>query len=154
MIQIMLPLIVILILNSGFVRAQQCDPNSLKAKPVRDVAEGIIAADNTSDLLAVLAFYDRAAVLMPPNEVPISGQAAIRPRYEGLFSNFKPAIKGRIDEICVERKIAFVRGHNGGEMIPLGGGESRKLDDSYLMLLRQGSDGKWRITHLMWHRSH
>jgi len=154
MTQRTLPLTVILILSASLAQAQQCDSNSLEEKAVRSIAEGIIAADNASDLRAVLNFYDRYAVLLPPNESAVSGYDAIRTRYEALFANFKPVIRARIDELCVEKKTAFVRGHNGGELTPIKGGESRQLDDTYLMLLRLGSDGNWRITHLMWHRSH
>ena len=154
MTQRTLPLIVILILSASLVHAQQCESSSSEAKLVRAVAEGIIAADNASDIKTVLNFYDRDAVLMPPNELAVSGHDAIRPRYEALFANFKPAIKGRIDEICVDKKIALVRGHNGGEMTLIKGGEIKQLDDTYLMVLRRGADSKWRISHLMWHRSH
>jgi len=150
-----LPLItLILIVNSAAVLGQNCNINSSRAKAVRRIAESIIAADNARDITTVLSFYHEDAVLMPPNEVPVSGWAAIRPRYESLFATFQPRIEGRVNEVCVNQTLAFVRGHNGGELIPVKGGERRQLDDSYLMLLRRRHDGKWRISHLIWHRSH
>ena len=118
------------------------------------MADGIIAADNARDITSVLSFYHEDAVLMPPNEVPVSGRKSIRPRYETLFASYQPRIKAKVNEVCVNQRMAFIRGHNEGELIPVNGGESRQLDDSYLMLLRLGHDRKWRISHLIWHRSH
>ncbi|MEW5917400.1 MAG: hypothetical protein AB1762_13400, partial [Gemmatimonadota bacterium] len=54
-------------------------------QPLREVAEGIIAADNERAIDKVLSYYADDALLMPPNEPSVSGVAAIRPRYEALF---------------------------------------------------------------------
>ncbi len=100
--------------------------------------------------MRVLAFYAEDAIWLPPNEPPVTDAAVIRQRYEGLFQDFDPDIEGRIDEICVEGGLAFVRGHNGGWLVSRVGGRSRELDDVYLMVLRQeGVD--WKISRLMWH---
>jgi len=120
---------------------------------VRRAAQGIIAADNTSDIEGVLGFYAADAILMPPGEAPVQGQAAIRQRYEALFAAYAPAIEGRIDELAVDGATAFVRGHNGGRLIPRAEALPRELDDVYLMLLRRAPDGAWRISHLIWHRA-
>jgi uncharacterized protein (TIGR02246 family) len=118
---------------------------------VRAVATGIVEADNARDVERVLGYYADDAVLLPPNEPPVKGKAAIRPRYEALFAGFDPAIEGRLDEVAVTGPSAFVRGHNGGRMTERGSGEHRPLDDDYVMLLRKGADGAWRISHLIWH---
>ena len=115
------------------------------------MAGGIIAADNARDITRVMDSYAADAWLLPPNDVPVRGHAAIRPRYEALFNGFNPAIEGRIDEVCASGSIAFVRGHNGGRMISRTGAPPRVLDDAYLMTLRLEPDGRWRISHLMWH---
>lgn len=150
----LLPLLAILILSADPSLAQNCNPNKPSAKRVKEVAEGIIAADNARDIKRVMSFYETDALLLPPNESPVAGHGAIRPRYELLFSTFQPQIQARVDQVCVERKTAFVRGHNGGQLVPANAGDVRQLDDTYLMLLRRGTDGIWRITHLMWHRTH
>jgi len=150
----LLLLLAILILSPQVISAQNCNSNSRAAKAVSNVAEGIIAADNARDLKRVMNFYALDAVLMPPNDSPVTGHDAIRPRYELMFSSFQPKIEARVDQICVEGRTSFVRGHNGGQLVSTNGGESRQLDDTYLMLLRKGNDGLWRITHLIWHRSH
>ena len=128
-----------------------CEPGSASARAARAVAEGIIAADNGRDLERVLGYYATDAVLMPPGEEPVAGRDAIRPRYEQLFATFNPEIEARVEEVCAGDGLAFVRGRNGGRLVPRQGGESRALNDVYLMLLRRDAGGAWRITHLVWH---
>lgn len=118
---------------------------------VRAVAEGIVAADNGRDIGRVLAYYAVDAVLMPPNEPPVTDRAIIQQRYEDLFQNFAPQIDTRIDEICVVGDLAFVRGHNGGWLVSRVGGRSNGLDDIYLMILQRTASGEWKISRLMWH---
>jgi len=128
-----------------------CRPDSPSGQQVRAVADGIIAADNARDLERVRAFYAADAVLLPPEETPVQGWNAIRPRYEALFSGFNPAISGHIDEICVSGAFAFVRGRNDGRLEGRDGQTSRVLNDVYLMLLRYQAGTGWRISHLVWH---
>ena len=121
---------------------------------VRAVAEGIIAADNERDIGRVLGYYTADAILMPPNEPPLTDRADIERRYDDLFQNFAPQIDGRIDEICAGGALAFVRGHNGGWLVSRVGGRSRELDDFYLMILQRSAAGDWKISRLMWHPAH
>ena len=119
---------------------------------VRAVADGIIAADNRRDIEAVLSSYTRDAVLLPPNDEPVVGHDAIRPRYEMLFRTTIPAIQSELAEVQVEGAWAFVRGRNTGFMRPIARGQpERPLNDLFLMVLHRDADGRWRIARLMWH---
>jgi uncharacterized protein (TIGR02246 family) len=149
----LLPALRLPVATSVGPHAPECDSSAVAVRAVRGVADGIIAADNERSVDRVLAFYAPDALLLPPNEAPVSGYAAIRPRYETLFRDFTPAIEARIEEVCVSGSIGYVRGHNGGWLRSRTGGSDRALDDSYLMLLARNADGRWRITHLMWHRA-
>jgi len=131
--------------------ASVCDPGAEAAREVREIARGIIAADNARDLHRVLGYYAADAILMPPGESPVMGREAIRPRYEQLFASFDPEIETQVDEACVGDGLAFVRGRNGGRLVSRQGGTTRKLDDVYLMVLRPDTGGRWRISHLVWH---
>ena len=146
--------ILLTFLSFAGAAAQECSTNNTLVNAVRHVAVGIIAADNNRDLSKVMSFYADDAVLMPPNEQPVKGVTAIRGRYESLFAAYNPKIEGRIDEVCIADQLGFVRGHNGGQLVPLKGEEPRQLDDTYLMLLKRTRGGVWKITHLIWHRSH
>jgi uncharacterized protein (TIGR02246 family) len=129
----------------------ECRAEAPAVRAVRAVAEGIVAADNRRDLERVLAYYTDDAVLMPPGEGPVVGRANILPRYEALFEAFDPEIQIEVHEACVDGGLGFVRGRNGGRLLPRSAGEVRRLDDGFLMLLR-ASHGAWRISHLIWHR--
>ena len=120
---------------------------------VRAVAEGIVAADNVRDIERVMSFYADDAVLMPPNDSPVSGHSAIRPRYEALFASTQPAIMTALDEVRVAGEWAFVRGKNTGSMRPLSGGDGRALDDVFVMVLQRNRQGQWKIARLIWHRA-
>jgi len=117
---------------------------------VREVAQGIIAADNARDIERVLDLYAEDAVLLPPNDAPVRGKQAIRPRYESLFRDFTPEIIGEIDEVHVGADWAFVIGTNRGRLLPIAGGEPRPLNDAYVMILRR-TGGRWHIGRLIWH---
>lgn len=130
----------------------ECGPDDPAVRDVRAVAAGIVAADNRRDIERVVAYYSVDAVLMPPGEAPVVGRDRIRPRYEALFASSTPAIELRIEEACAGTGLGFVRGRNGGRLIPRASGEIRTLDDAFIMLLRLEPDGGWRISHLIWHR--
>jgi ketosteroid isomerase-like protein len=130
----------------------ECRANMIGVREIRSVASGIVAADNRRDLKQVLAYYAADAILLPPGEAAVVGRDRIRPRYEALFASFTPEIELRIDEACVGAALGFVRGHNGGRLVSRASGETRLLDDAFLMVLRLESAGEWRISHLIWHR--
>ena len=121
-----------------------------EADRVRAVAQELIAADNTRDLDRVMAVYADDAILMPPNEAPVRGKVPLRPRYKALFDAMQPEIESRIEEIQVTGDWAYVVGSNGGRLVPLAGGEPRRLSDAYVMILRR-DHGAWSVARLIWH---
>ena len=130
----------------------ECRPDASAVRDIRAVAAGIVDADNRRDIERVVAYYSVDAVLMPPGEAPVVGRDRIRPRYEALFAAFTPAIELQVEEACAGAGLGFVRGRNGGRLMPRESGEVRVLDDSFIILLRLEPDGVWRISHLIWHR--
>jgi len=130
-----------------------CRQDSAAVREVLAVASGIVDADNARDLERVLGYYAADAVLMPPGEGPVAGLAAIRPRYVSLFEAFTPQIALQVDEVCAGDGLAFVRGRNRGRLVARAGAASRELDDVFVMLLRRGAAGAFRISHLIWHRA-
>ena len=118
------------------------------AAGAREVATGIVAADNAADIERVLGYYAPEAVLQPPEEPEIK-LPEIRPRYERLFATFRPKIELSITSVNVQGEIAILQGHNGGKLEAKDGGPAKKLDDDFVMVMRCDS-GRWRISHLMW----
>jgi uncharacterized protein (TIGR02246 family) len=128
-----------------------CRADAPGVREIRAVARGIVAADNRRDLQQVVDYYANDAVLLPPGEAPVAGRDKIRPRYEALFAAFTPEIELQIHEACARADLGFVRGHNGGRLVSRASGETRSLDDAFIMMLRL-EGGVWRISHLIWHR--
>ena len=116
---------------------------------VAAVGEAIIAADNARDLAGVMACYDEQATLWPPNESPVSGHAAIRPRYEALFAASNPELRNRTDRISVSGDLAVVEGETSGRFLSRTGAPERRVHDRYLMVLAR-REGKWKIVQLVW----
>ena len=112
--------------------ALACRADDDAALKVREVVEGLVAADNERDIGRVL-------------------RTEIQHRYIGLFESFTPTIEAHVDEICVDDTVAVVRGHNGGWLVTREGGLTKQVDDVYLMVLRREASGDWKISRLMWH---
>jgi ketosteroid isomerase-like protein/GNAT superfamily N-acetyltransferase len=149
--RLLILIVALLGVPAGAARAEPCRLDPAVDAALRSVALGIVDADNQRDLARVLGYYAADATLLPPNDAPVSGVAAIRPRYEQLFADYAPAIEAHVDEVCGEGSLAFVRGRNRGRLVPHGAGAVRELSDAWLMVVRRGVDGRWRISHLMWH---
>ena len=100
---------------------------------VRQVVEGIIAADNAEDLEQVLDYYATNAVLIVPDGPDVVGLAAIRRHYVQLFANADFVIVPSIDEIVVDRDRAIVRGVNRVTTKTADGTDNRCVASKYLM---------------------
>lgn len=116
---------------------------------VRQVVEGIIAADNAEDIGQVLEYYATDAVLIVPDAPDVVGLSAIRDHYEGLFANADFKIAPHIDEIAVDRNQAIVRGVNLVTSTSADPQETVCVASKYLMSLKRTED-RWTIAHLMW----
>jgi uncharacterized protein (TIGR02246 family) len=124
------------------------DPTAVAA--VRNVVLRIIAADNAGDLETAVACYTDDGQWLPPGAQPVVGRAALRESYKAMFAAWSPKIRVISDETWVLGNIAIDRGHTTGQLVSRTGGAPRTLDDKYIMILRRGEDGVWRIARLMW----
>jgi len=100
-----------------------------------------LAAINAGDVEGWLAFVADDAVIMPPDEAPISGMAAIRPRYEVVYGRWAFNFAARVDEIVVAGDLAFLRAFYDETVTPRGEGEPIDFSGSWLMVLRRQPDG-------------
>lgn len=136
------------LIAAGLGSARQAYTPDLEA--IRQVTSGIIAADNVGDAEAVVRFYAEDAVLLPPNDSPVVGKAAIRARYKEGFRRFRFDISSTSDETEAFGEWAFDRGTTSGRMVPKGNEAPRKVHDKYVMILHKRADGSWKIARLIW----
>jgi uncharacterized protein (TIGR02246 family) len=117
---------------------------------IQALFDRLMAADNRSDVEAVLECYAKDAVLLPPGGASVQGVENIRPRYEGLFAASRLEVRMDVESIEVKNGLAFSRGFTRGRTVPRDGAPPREIHDRYLMVLRQGPEGAWKIAALMW----
>lgn len=109
-----------------------------------------LAAINAGDLEGWLGFVADDAVIMPPDEVPISGMEAIRPRYEVVYATWAFDFRARVDDIVVAGDLAVLRAFYDETVTPRGEGELISFSGSWLMVLRRQTDGSWKLWRNMW----
>lgn len=121
----------------------------VSATAVSASVERLVAADNARDLEGVLSSYVDDVVWLPPAGPALQGKAAIRPRYEELFSRYAVELTSDTVEASAVQDLGFVRGSTRGTLRPLGGGAAITVDDKFLALVRC-ERGTWRVSHLTW----
>ena len=137
----MLKVAVLVILFLGVSAAAQKTPG--------EVLTQIIAANNHADLRAVESLYAEDAVWLPPTGPVVEGRQTIVERYRNSFATVRLHYTFVEIEHHTDGDWAFSRGTTEGTVTPIAGGEPRKINDKYLMILRRAS-GKWKIARLMW----
>ena len=132
---------------SGTHRSEpQC---AVSEAAIGGAAQRLVASDNARDLAGVLAGYTDDVIWLPPTGDILNGKAAIRPRYEKLFSSFNINMSSEVVEARAEGGLGFARGFTKGTLTPLGGGTPTLVDDKFVALVRCEA-GVWRVSHLMW----
>lgn len=126
--------------------APSCD---LTRAAIAAPLERIIASDNARDLPAVLSFYTDDVIWLPPSGEVLNGKAAIRSRYETLFSVSQVSLTSEIVEVRGEGSTAYVRGYTHGTLTPLAAGEAAAVNDKFMAIVRC-ENGTWLVSHLMW----
>ena len=91
--------------------ALPCSGDAAADSAVRAVVEGLIAADNARDIGRVLDSYAADAVLMPPNEPPLTQRAELEARdlvfLLGGADGLPPAWKGKADLLFSLSPLTF-----------------------------------------------
>jgi ketosteroid isomerase-like protein len=116
---------------------------------IRNTINDIIAADNRSDLEAVLSYYSSNATLMPPGKLSFSGKDRIRINYQGIFATTRLQLESNVEGVVINRFNAIAWGHNTGKAFSLKDSNVRVINDKYLMHLIK-ENGKWKIQRLIW----
>jgi uncharacterized protein (TIGR02246 family) len=109
-----------------------------------------VAAVNAGDLDAWASFIADDAVVMPPDELPISGIDTLRPLYETVFRTYDFDFIPRLDEVVVAGDLAVLRAFFEETVTPTGAGEPIELSGSWLVVLRRQADGSWKLWRNMW----
>jgi ketosteroid isomerase-like protein len=122
-------------------------------KEVRAVNDAYVSAWRKNDPAAVLATFWPDAVIVPQGGSAITGYDAIRRFWWPPGPPTKvTGFTHKTDEVGGSGSIAFTRGSFvlDFEWEADGNRKSQRNHGNYLMILRRGPSGEWRISHRMW----
>lgn len=150
----MRPVLLSLVLFVGVA----CQPHEVErasttgpdVQAIRAWLDGYVAAVNAGDLDAWASLIADDAVVMPPDELPISGIDTLRPLYETVFRTYSFDFNPRVDEVVVAGDLAVLRAFFEETFTPTGEGGPVEMSGSWLVVLRKQTDGSWKLWRNMW----
>ena len=133
--------------ESAAVRSQatQADEAAIKGVHLR-----VTRAIKEKDAGSLLALFDSDLVVMPPNEPPIVGKAALRSWFLRLTDQFSIELDSSVEELKVSGDWAYERFSFRRTMTPTGGGEPTTARGKGIHVYRRQSDGSWKLARDLW----
>jgi uncharacterized protein (TIGR02246 family) len=129
----------------AFDVAATCNPEPAQSAVTR-AFEGLVRARSARDTDAVMAFFDKDALLSYPGH-PDSGFDAIREVFWKSYSN--PDLRGRysadIEEVQVSGNLAFVRAVWTADLEQKSTSRKVHTRDKDLEIWRCQPDGSWKL---------
>lgn len=123
----------------------------MSKSPAEVLHQQVLQASLSGNIDAMVSLYAEDAVLMPPNDTSVYGQAEIRAWWEEYFSFFR--ITSSVEtahDVSVAGDHAFIRSSFSVTIIPKEAG-SRIFDDiRSLTVWKKKPDGSWKISHQIW----
>jgi uncharacterized protein (TIGR02246 family) len=148
--RILLPLIVFVGVACQPCGVEQATTTGPDVEAITAWFERYTAAVNSGDLEAWASFIADDAVVMPPDELPISGMDQLRPLYHTVFATYAFDFNARVDEVVVAGDLAVLRAFFDETVTPKGEGEPSAFRGSWLVVLRKQPDGSWKMWRNMW----
>lgn len=136
-----------------------CSPGDVAGGRARTTPDDMVAVSRflvTLDRLAAEAepaeLIERVAddaVILAPGEPALAGKRAIAERYERLRDRFQIETAHEVLEVDRFADAILSRGRVRGTLFPRSSDRATPLDGKYLMVLRQESDGSFRVWRYM-----
>jgi uncharacterized protein (TIGR02246 family) len=151
--------IAILLLAAGSTGARAAKPTAAAAKrpsspptrnaaDLRKVSEEWARLWSAKQLDPIVALYAADAVFLPSTGGRITGQAAIRDLFARALAVNSPSIT--VVSLTIEQSGDLA--YDSGDYVETltSGGATHGVHGSYLVVLRRGADGTWRIVQHVW----
>jgi uncharacterized protein (TIGR02246 family) len=140
---------VLVVLALGAVSAHAEKPPTTDVTRLRQVNEAFARAVSAGDASKIGDLYTEDALLMPPNTGPLRGRAAVVAYFEGLLKAGKVSLEVRSGVAHSDGDLGYDGGQYAFELTPAQGSPTRD-SGKYLVVLKRGADGKWRMAVDTW----
>jgi ketosteroid isomerase-like protein len=105
----------------------------------------------TNDVDSLLTRLADDAVLMPPNQAPLIGKAAVRAWYTGFLSRVHTVSVTVADrEVFLGDGWAVERASFEWVVNPVGGGDPITDPGSFMQVWQRQPDGRWLLSREVW----
>jgi len=116
---------------------------------VTEVRTKYQAAYNAGDAAAIAALFGDDAVSLPDHHGPLQGRGAILKYFQDTFAQYNAAMTIVPGDTDVSGSLAHEHGTYTIKVTPKAGGDTVADDGKYVMILKRGPDGAWKIHHDM-----
>jgi uncharacterized protein (TIGR02246 family) len=125
------------------------EPSRASPEELSQMNRDFVKALNARDAVAAANLYTEDAVILPPNEGPVTGRANIQKYWEA-------AIAAGAFDAAVATTTTGSNGDLGYEVgrlqmsIKAADGSVTTEHGKFIEMLRKGDDGKWKSFYAMW----
>jgi uncharacterized protein (TIGR02246 family) len=134
----------------GALALLACIPPHAHADAIADLRQAWCDDLKLKNIDASMRLYADDAVFFNPGGDHVDGKAAIRALFAGMTQAFDSDIRLLSRSTAISGPLAYDSGEFQETMTRRADGRSQPLNGSYLMVLRRGKDGHWRIIQQMW----
>jgi uncharacterized protein (TIGR02246 family) len=115
--------------------------------PINELRANYLAAYNAGDAAAVAALFADDAISLPDHHAALQGRAAIQEYFEGIFAQYAVTMTVTPVDTEIIGDLAHEHGTYTIQVTPKAGGETVNDDGKYIVILKRGADGVWKIHH-------
>jgi len=137
-----------------FVAAIGClnteNQKKIEVENVNEVLLQLIAADNRSDIAAVLGSYTNDVEFYPKDKPVLRGIDKVEANYKTLFKDNQLSLNTTILSTQIFGDSAVVKGINTGTRSNLVDSIVYAINDRYEAHLSRDDKGSWKISKLYW----
>jgi uncharacterized protein (TIGR02246 family) len=145
-------LCIIALLSMTFLACQPASAPEQKASappdpaPVNAVRDQYMSMYNSGDVSGIGDLYTDDAVVMNNNQEAMKGKQAIQQAAEAMVQMFTVNIAITPADTQIVGDLAYEYGSYELSMTPKAGGNAVQNGGNYLVILKHGADGSWKLT--------
>jgi len=151
---VFLPLVILMAFTLGCQKqVQEPMEGSVKVQAeieaINKLNEEYVAAENAGDVDGIMMLYTDDAVLMLPNQLSLTGTAAIRSHFQAFFDMFSVEEVLSPGEVVVTGDWAFARATFSVKVTPRAGGDMTQDHGKGIAIYRKEPGVPWRYARLV-----